>query len=995
MDQRKNKFKLLTEKFSAALRDGNLKDSSEETIRVWINEMLSVFGWDVGNTNQILQERTLEKKERQLLKNIGSHNVRPDYTFVNGKVKLAFLDAKSLDVNLWEDKSAAFQIRSYGWSIGAKFSVISNMRELAIYDCSVKPKFDEPASFARCYYFTVEQYVENFDVIDQFLNRKRVIKNNYHFSKGGGDPVDTAFAKFLGDFRVKLVKAIIASNPTVSYHTDDLTLWAQIILDRIIFIRVCEARGLEEVGLLLKYQEQGFWETFEHSSYLDFFKHYDGPMFERIENIHHLRIDNSVFDDIVSYLYYPSPYQFDVIPLKTISDIYDRFLSYSLQVDGESVNIVLKDEYRKSKGAVTTPQRVVRNVIEQTIDETALHSLSLDGILSTRIVDPACGSGAFLIEIYDYLADMLKNYFLNHPKEVGNMAVVRNGECLLTIEGRKAIMANCVYGVDIDPEAVEVAKMSLSLKVIDDFNREDFETVGIHGNQILSGVGDNIVLGNSLVSSDILDYSLDLFSHTSELLNTRIFDWSETFPTVFANGGFDYVIGNPPYVEVKNYNQGLPTMAAFIKDRYSCCVKGKVDLSIPFIEKGLDILNARGRLGYIVQKRFFKTEYGEQLRKYVVDANLLHGIYDYTENDLFRGKTTYVAIIVLDKNTDDNQRVVYRNSQIDQLTEIPPSCLNSKNWSLENIPITILTDQLTNRLGKLEDFFEVKVGIQVLWVNAYHIHAERVVNGIIYGSSTLDADVRIEEKACRRLVCNDQFVPLCGLGRCTYAVFPYDINDGVKRKIPFSEYADRFPLAASYLMKHKATIIQNVQIQPDRTPALNRDEYWHVFTRENNIACRYPKVVIPMTSIHPQASVAQEYDICCDNVNVNYIQVMDGDVRTLYAIAAIINSRVFGILAYYGANPSNNGYRKYNKEFLYPVPFPCQAFVENDNRLVELSQIAQSIEQLKNETKGIFNNGAEVALRRQWNRIDDICRDLYGLDDTEWHLFEQEEAYDR
>ena len=979
----------------AALNDGSLNNASEETIRGWINEMLSIFGWDVRNTRQILQERTLEKQERKLLKSIGSHNVRPDYTFVNGNVKLAFLDAKSLDVNLKEDKSAAFQIRSYGWSIGAAFSIITNMREMAIYDCSVKPNADDPAFFARHGYFTIEQYGENFNAIYPFLNREEVINNNYLTLQSGSEPVDAAFARFLGDFRVKLVKAIMASNLNNSFKADDLTLWAQIILDRVIFIRVCEARGLEEDGLLLKYQEQGFWGQFESSSYFGFYKHYDGPLFERIDPIHHLRIDNTVFDDLISYLYYPSPYRFDVIPLKTISDIYDRFLSYALRVQGDSVEVVLKDEYRKSKGAVTTPQQVVRNVIEQTIDPDTFNTLSLNELLSTRVVDPACGSGAFIIEIYEYLADALKAYFISHPDETGNMAVFRGEECLLTIEGRKTLLTHCIFGVDIDPEAVEVAKMSLSLKVIDDYNPEDFETVGIHGDQILRGVGDNIVLGNTLVSSDILDYSQDLFGRTSELVNTRIFDWQESFPAVFSQGGFDYVIGNPPYVEVKNYNQGLPTMAAFIKDRYRCSAKGKVDLSIPFIEKGLDILNPHGRLGYIVQKRFFKTEYGERLRKHLTERNLLHVIYEYDENDLFKGKTTYVAILVLDKNTDNNRQVTYQSSRLARPMEIPQDCLDAKGWSLENIPLTILSNHLAKRLGKMGDAFEVKVGVQVLWVQAYHIHADRVEEGVLHGSSAIDNNIRIEEGACRRLVCNDQFMPLCGLGRPTYAIFPYDIVNGTKRRIPFSEYAERFPLAADYLMRHKATILDNVQIQPDRTTGLNRDEYWHIFTRENNIECRYPKVVIPMTTIYPQASVAAGYDVYCDNANVNYIQVMDGDLQILYALAAIVNSRVFGVLAHNGANPSNNGYRKYNKEFLHPVPFPCRAFAEHDERLAELSQIAQNIEQLKGENRFNHHAGVSAAILRLWSRMDAVCQDLYELDDKECYLFENEEEYSR
>lgn len=109
----------LVDRFQQLKTDGGLNKSSEATMRAWIDELLAIFGWDVQNTHQVLTEHTLGKDERQRLHDIGSTNTRPDYTLVNGNVALAFVDAKSLDVDIKNDKSVAFQIRSYGWSVGA------------------------------------------------------------------------------------------------------------------------------------------------------------------------------------------------------------------------------------------------------------------------------------------------------------------------------------------------------------------------------------------------------------------------------------------------------------------------------------------------------------------------------------------------------------------------------------------------------------------------------------------------------------------------------------------------------------------------------------------------------------------------------------------------------------------------------------------------------------------------------------------------------------
>lgn len=111
-----------------------MENSSEATIRAWIDELLSIFGWDVQNTQQVQTEHTLGRSERERLHGIGSTNTRPDYTLVNGNVPLAFIDAKSLGVDIEHDKEAAFQIRSYGWSIGAPFSIVTNFEQMAVYN---------------------------------------------------------------------------------------------------------------------------------------------------------------------------------------------------------------------------------------------------------------------------------------------------------------------------------------------------------------------------------------------------------------------------------------------------------------------------------------------------------------------------------------------------------------------------------------------------------------------------------------------------------------------------------------------------------------------------------------------------------------------------------------------------------------------------------------------------------------------------------------------
>ena len=166
----------LVRRYQEAKDKGRLQNASEATMRAWIDELLSLFGWDVQNTQQVLTEHTLNRTERARLNEIGSTNTRPDYTLVNGKVSLAFVDAKNLSVDIENDKSVAFQIRSYGWSIGAPFSVVTNFEQLAIYDCSVMPDVNDEANVARYDLLRYNQYEEKSELLEAFLDRGNVRK---------------------------------------------------------------------------------------------------------------------------------------------------------------------------------------------------------------------------------------------------------------------------------------------------------------------------------------------------------------------------------------------------------------------------------------------------------------------------------------------------------------------------------------------------------------------------------------------------------------------------------------------------------------------------------------------------------------------------------------------------------------------------------------------------------------------------------------------------
>lgn len=983
---RKDKFSALIRRFLEARNDGLLHSASEETVRMWINDMLAVFGWDVNNTRQVMQERILGRSERERLHDIGSRYVKPDYTMVNGNTRLFFIDAKKQSVDIKNDKNVAFQIRSYGWSIGAPYSIVTDFDEIAIYDCTAKPNAADTTDFARLYYLTVEQYIENYELFEQFLNRDNVLKEFANVEFRGSNTLDKSFALFLCDIRLELAKSIRKNNH-FEISVSDLNLWTQIILNRILFIRVCEAKGLEEDGLLQKFLSEGFWNKFKESSYLNFYEHYDGPMFERLMTIHNLEISNEIFAKLLTYLYYPSPYCFDVIPLKSISDIYDIFLGYHL-VEGEDGNLsnAIKSEFKKSNGAITTPMTLVMDTINSTLSKDQFDAMSVNDILSITMLDPACGSGVFLAGMYDFIEAVIIEKIKIDPNALSNdLYKIIDGEPILNIHGKKQIVSSCLFGIDINQESVEVAKLSLSLKIIDGYSVDSYDQVGLYGSKILNGVGENVKCGNTLVSSEILSKFPYLIEKPEELEATNIFDWKDAFPAVSQAGGFDYVIGNPPYVEVKNYNVELPTMASFIKSRYKSGKNGKIDLAIPFIERGLELLNSSGSLGFLVQKRFFKTDYGKGIRQIISENRILRYIHDYEETDLFDGRITYVAILVCDKSSVEIDSFTYLSSKNYKKLSLPKDSISETPWNFDNPELASLRLSKQQTLGCLGDSCNIKVGVQVLWDPAYHINVDCSDDEFIYGSSSLEIGLKLEKEACRALLCNEHFIPLSIRPENTFIIFPYDVKDNQAIEIKFSDFQKRFPLAGSYLSRHRTRIESEVQTLPGRFPKLNKDEHWHLFTRANNHNSVYRKLCVPMTTQDPQASVVNNEKAYCDNANMFFVQIEDITNERLYALAGIINSTPFAYFAKSIANPQQNGYYKFNKQFLDPVPFPVQSYQEMSPDMVQLANVARQIEQLHARMSASSSRASRYvqAIRRLWNELDTICCRLYQLSEEE------------
>lgn len=991
----------LITKYKEFKSDGKLQNASEETIRTWINNLLKIFGWDVGNTYEIWQEKILSEREKSRLQKIGSIHTKPDYALKQGKLLLSFLDAKDLSVNLKKDKASAFQIRSYGWSAEVPCAFTSNFEEFCIFDCRFTPKINQRPDAGRIY-LHLDEYLAKFDILYEHLLKDSVssgqLKILYSDEKKikGYKTLNIEFAENLSKFRNILAQHILEKNrKLINNDSLKLSYIVQVILDRIIFIRVCEARNIEREGLLHHFLETAFWEKFRDSSYMDFYEHYDGPLFSDNPIFKQIHIESDIFNDFINSLYYPTPYRFDVIPIKLLADVYEQFLVKKLKISGNKVVEEYKLDYQKTHGAISTPKYIVDDICKRTTKSLAKLTF-INDLLKINILDPACGSGTFLISIFELFEKKSLEIFSNNNSEGCKKLCYKSGEnYFLTVNMKKKIVENCIYGIDVDPEAVEVSKMSLALKIIDNNGEPTiYGEVGLFGRKILNGVGENIELGNTLVETDIYDENEDLIEDMNQQMLIRPYDLqTQKFKKIFENkSGFDFIVGNPPYVETKHYKKEVPLMHEYIRNKYST-FHGKADLSIIFIERCKNLLNPNGRLGFIVQKRFFKTDYGIGIRNLLVENKAINEIVDFISHNIFKGKITYVAILILDNCERKNISYLkvlerpeliepafvsndFENNLLFTHESYDYKELKDSTWNFEDKTALEIKEKLKEKHGTLKNFpnIEIEGGIQVLWKKIYHIIPDKVSNGIISGKNGFGETVLIEENACRPVIYNRNFYCFRDLFADAYAIFPYEISDS-KKGIPFSKFNDMFPLAGIYLLKNKERIIENV--------ITNRDESWHLFTRVlNHDSYDKKKIAIPMTAKDTYAAIDTVGNSYVDNANVWFISVDNIPDDVLVAIGALINSTVFSVLARLTANPQSGGYMKLNKQFLSPIPFPSVNLLSDKKRIKVLNNLTRKIidEQNRYIKASLHERGTiSGSIRSLWKKLDQTVEQLYCI----------------
>jgi len=590
-----------------------------------IDPFFEALGWDMRNASMAAPQYREVITEDSL--DVEGQQKAPDYTFRVGTLPKFYVEAKKCGINISADSAPAYQLRRYGFSAKLALSILTDFEEMGVYDCASRPRPGDKAGHARIQYFGFSEYPDRWREIWDVFSREAVwsgMFDQYAASKRkrGTSEVDSEFLKDIEGWRDVLARNLALRNSDLS--ADDLNAAVQRIIDRIVFLRMAEDRGLESYGQLLKLCEQpDIYARFmsglcrkadeKYNSGLFHFQKEPGVSDAPDTLTPRLAVDDKTLKPILQSLYFEhgSPYNFGVLPVEILGTVYERFLGKVIRLTaGHQAKVEEKPEMRKAGGVYYTPAYIVNYIVLNTIGKQVEGKSPVDlaggkNGRPLRVLDMACGSGSFLLGAYQFLLDhCLKWYQANLSKKYAK-AVYQNakGETCLTIAERKRILTTHIYGVDIDRQAVETTKLSLLLKALEGENDTTLSRqMLLFHERALPNLSDNIKCGNSLIASD--------FSVVPEdLVRVRAFDWLAQFPDAMKAGGFDAVIGNPPYGAYFDKES-----EDYIRNKFSA-VTNSLDSFIMFVEQAGNLLNPQGHFGMIIPSGWVSTPSSKKLRE--------------------------------------------------------------------------------------------------------------------------------------------------------------------------------------------------------------------------------------------------------------------------------------------------------------------------------------------------------------------------------------------
>ncbi len=960
----------------------------------FLDPLFKALDWDVDNTQgnapqyrDVVTEESLEVE--------GSIKT-PDYSFrLSGTTKF-FVEAKKPSVDICSDKMPAFQLKRYAWSAKLPLSILTNFEDISVYDCRYKPVKNDDPTKGRIIYIPFTELEERWDELVAIFTKDAILKGSFdkyaQAKKRGTSEVDAEILKEIEGWREELAKNIARNN---EFTTEQVNFAVQRLIDRILFLRICEDRKTEpenqlyDIMMNKKDIYRHMIDVFQladakYNSGLFHFTHDKSRSTKPDRLMHKLIVDDKVLANILWDLYYPnSPYQFDVIPADILGQVYEQFLGkvIKLSASGKTAKVEEKPEVKKAGGVYYTPTYIVEYIVDNTVSKLC-EGKNLEELAKVKILDPACGSGSFLIVAYQKMLDKhLEWYMANKPKNHKDQVFQkREDEWQLTLQEKKRILLNNIHGVDIDSQAVEVTKLNLLLKALEGESKESIGNVRKWFREpALPDLGSNIKCGNSLIDFDIIDHLQDLSDdeRDNELNRINPFSWQEEFSEIMKAGGFDAVVGNPPYVR----QESLGDAKEYFKTHYQT-YHGMADLYTYFIEKGVNLLNDTGLWGNIVANKWMRANYGTPLRKWLKENHIVE-ILDFGDLKVFTTATTYPCIMIVGKGKPVKKFDVvnFKTLEPNKLNEIinetkfevNVKSLDDTGWALMGKDKLDLLNKLKKAGTPLGEYDDCKIyyGIKTGFNEAFVVDEE-----------TKDRLIKEDKNSA------DLIKPFL-VGK---DIKSYVIEDR-KRYLIFTRRGieiDNYPAIRNYLEQFKERLMPKPKDwKGAKWKGRKQGSYeWYEIQDPIDYHEEFEKIKISFASIVRHNSFYLDKDGYFSNDKTNILTT--GDAYLL----GILNSKVLNYFIRQIASTKQGGY--FECKPMYANQLPIKAINFDDPKDVarhdKMVKLVERMLKLHKDIKEASTPDAETRVQRQIEaadrEIDNLVYELYGLSEEEIGIVE-------
>ncbi|MCX5813822.1 MAG: Eco57I restriction-modification methylase domain-containing protein, partial [Proteobacteria bacterium] len=701
-----------------------------------------------------------------------------------------------------------------------------------------------------------------------------------------------------------------------------------------------------------------------------------------------LLIDDKVIKEIIKNLYYPdSPYEFSVLSADILGQVYEQFLGKVIHLTaGHRAVIEDKPEVKKAGGVYYTPRYIVDYIVKNTVGKL-LEGKTPKQAANIKVLDPACGSGSFLIGAYQCLLDWHRDWYSGHtPEKLARgkspaLYQASGGEWRLTTGERKRILLNNIYGVDIDTQAVEVTKLSLLLKVLEGETEQSIsQQMALFHERALPDLSDNIKCGNSLIGPDFYDNrQMGLFDDT-ERYRINVFDWKKEFQEIIEAGGFDAVIGNPPYVR----QEMLGGLKQYFQKHYRV-YDGSADLYAYFIEKGVSLLNNGGIFSYIVANKWMRASYGEPLRKWL-KGKCIEEIVDFGDLPVFQKATTYPCIIRISKAVPKLSFNAVQVKTLDFISlkdfvnsnsyNINQTTLDDKGWSLSDDRTQLLLAKIRKQGVPLGEYVKGKI-----------------YRGVLTG---LNEAFVIDAQTREQLIAEDP--------KSAELIKPFLLGRDVKRYQPpaTKQFLILIPKgwtrvqsgdvrdAWGWFKKNYPAIADHLTPFADKAKKrYDKGQYWWELR-----ACDYykefekPKIIYAEIAIKGQF-IIDDYNSYSDTTT--YILGTEDKY-----LLGILNSTLWTFLFSKISSEIRGGFYRWKRQYMVPLPIRTINFADSTDSTLHSSMVSlvEQMLALHKQLAGAMTPHDKTAIQRQIDatdrQIDRLMYELYGLTEEEIKIVESD-----